>query len=470
MADWNRASTMALVLGVALAIGLRTGPAAAQLPASEAAPRMPTGFALAADTLLAKSYPPNAPGAVAIVVKDGRPVFRRAYGLADLEFGVLLEPDMVFRVGSLTKQFTAAAILQLVDQGKLALDDPVTKYVDGYDAGGHRVTIDQLLTHTSGVPNYTDMDEWFPHLREELTPWQILDIVKTKPFSFDSGTRFKYSNTGYLLLGLVIEKVSGRSYADYIRQMVLPLGMRQTMYDDPLRVMPRRVRGYEHYGDEWHNARYIGMSQPFAAGAIVSSADDLALWDTAILRGRILSESSRTRWFMPYTLASGRATRYAMGWAVTTHETLTVAEHGGGIPGFACHVVRMPSERLFVAVLSNNPPSGPDTLARQLTALAIGRPFKDPPVASVPAPTLESYVGTYELEDDEPMRVAVAEGRLTIEHHGRTRVMSASGPMDFFEPAGVLRLTFQPGASGDAMTMKVWGWGEPREARRVRRE
>ena len=431
---------------------------------------MPTGFALAADTLLAKSYPPNEPGAVAIVVKDGRPVFRRAYGLADLEFGVLLDPDMVFRVGSLTKQFTAAAILQLVDQGKLAVDDQVTKYVDGYDAGGHRVTIEQLLTHTSGVPNYTDMDEWFPHLREELTPWRILDIVKTKPFSFEPGTRFKYSNTGYLLLGLVIEKVSRRSYADYIRQMVLPLGMRQTMYDDPLRVMPRRVRGYERYGDEWRNARYIGMSQPFAAGALVSSADDLALWDTAIMRGRILSESSRTRWFTPYTLTSGRTTRYAMGWAITTHETLAVAEHGGGIPGFACHVVRLPTERLFVAVLSNNPSSRPDTLARLLTALAIGRQFKDPPTAPVPAPTLESYVGTYELEDDEPMRVTVADGRLTIEHHGRTRVMSASGPQDFFEPAGVLRLTFQPDASGDGMTMKVWGWGEPREARRVRQQ
>jgi len=461
---------MVLVLGVALAAGPRTGPAAAQLPASEQSPRMPTGFVLAADTLLAKSYPPNAPGAVAIVVKDGRPVFRRAYGLADLEFGILVDPDMVFRIGSITKQFTAAAILQLVDQGKLALDDPATKYVDGYDAGGHQVTIEQLLAHTSGVPNYTDMDEWFPHLREELTPRQILDIVQTKPFSFDPGTHFKYSNTGYLLLGLVIEKVSGRSYADYIRQMVLPLGMRQTMYDDPLRVMPRRVRGYEQYGDEWHNARYIGMSQPFAAGALLSSADDLALWDTAITRGRILSESSRTRWFTPQTLASGRATRYAMGWAVTTHETLTVAEHGGSIPGFTCHVVRLPSERLFVAVLSNNPSSRPDTLARLLTALAIGRPFKDPPTMAVPAPTLESYVGTYELDDDEPMRVAVAEGRLTIEHHGRTRAMAASGPMDFFEPAGVLRLTFQPEPSSDTMTMKVWGWGEPREARRVRKE
>jgi D-alanyl-D-alanine carboxypeptidase len=455
---------------VALAAGLHTWPAGALLAASEQAPRMPTGFALAADTLLGKNYPPNAPGAVAIVVKDGRPVFRRAYGLADLEFGVLLDPDMVFRVGSITKQFTAAAILQLVDQGKLTLGDDVTKYVEGYDAGGHRVTLEQLLTHTSGVPNYTDMNQWFPHLREELTPPQILDLVKPRSFSFEPGTRFQYSNTGYLLLGLVIEKVSGKSYADYIRQMVLPLGMRQTMYDDPLRVMPRRVRGYERYGDEWHNARYIGMSQPFAAGALVSNVDDLALWDTAIARGRILSESSRTRWFAPYTLPSGRATRYAMGWALTTHETLPVAEHGGGIPGFVCHVVRLPSERLFVAVLSNNPSSHPDTLARRLAALAIGRPFRDPPVAPVPTPTLDSYAGTYEMEDDEPMRVAVADGRFTLEHHGRTRVLSASGPMDFFEPGGVLRLTFRPEASGDVMTVKVWGWGEPQDARRVRKE
>ena len=232
--------------------------------------------------------------------------------------------------------------------------------------------------------------------------------------------------------------------------------------------MPRRVRGYERYGDEWRNARYLGMSQPFAAGALVSSVDDLALWDTAIERGRILSDSSRARWFTPFTLASGRATHYAMGWAVTTHESLAVAEHGGGIPGFACHLVRLPSERLFVAVLSNNSASQPSTLARRLAALAIGRPFKDPPVAPVTAPTLESYVGTYEFGDEnEPMRVVLAEGTLTIEQHGRTTALSASGPVDYFEPDGVLRLTFQPDASGDGMTMKVWGWGEPREARRV---
>ena len=218
------------------------GPTVAELSvaATSPAPHLAAG----ADALLARHYPQDAPGAVAIVVKDGRPVFRRAYGLADLEFGILLEADMVFRIGSVTKQFTAAAILQLVDAGKLTLDDDVAKYVQGYDTGGRRVTIEHLLTHTSGIPNYTDMDEWAAHLREELTPRQILDMIRVKPPEFEPGTQFKYSNSGYLLLGLVIEKVAGRPYADFIRQMVLPLGMRQTMYDDPVRVVPRRARGY----------------------------------------------------------------------------------------------------------------------------------------------------------------------------------------------------------------------------------
>jgi D-alanyl-D-alanine carboxypeptidase len=467
MCKLYRALTAALAIGFLAC--LVAWPARAQNPDSRNAPRMPAGFLGAADAVLARHYPQDAPGAVAIVVKDGRPVFRRAYGLADLEFGILVEPDMVFRIGSVTKQFTAAAILQLLDQGKLALDDDVTKYVEGYDTHGRRLTIEHLLTHTSGVPSYTDMEEWFPHIREELAPRQILDKFANRPLEFDPGTRFRYSNSGFLLLGLVIEKVSGRSYADYVRQMVLPLGMRQTMYDDPLRVIPRRARGYERKEDEWRNARYIGMSQPFSAGALVSTVDDLALWNTAIERGRLLSDSSRARWFTPFTLASGTSTGYAMGWAITTHEGLAVAEHGGGIPGFVCHVVRLPSERLYVAVLSNNTASNPTTVARRLAALAIGRPFKDPAVVPVPAPSLDAYTGRYELPDGEMVRVAAKAGALTIERHGEETRLSPSGPADFFEADGVLRVRFRADAAG-GMSVTLGGWGEPHEGRRVARD
>ena len=470
MLKLHRASATASILVLGFASALALLPAHAQKPDPPASPRMPSGFVAGADALLATHYPQDAPGAVAIVVKDGRTVFRRAYGLADLEFGILLEPDMVFRVGSVTKQFTAAAILQLADQGKLALDDDVSKHVEGYDTGGRRVTIEHLLTHTSGVPNYTDMEEWFPHLSEELTPRQILDMFRKKPLEFEPGSRFQYSNSGYLLLGLVIEKASGRPYADYIRQMVLPLGMRQTMYDDPVRVMPRRARGYERQSDEWRNARYLGMSQPFSAGALVSTVDDLALWNTAIERGRLLSESSRGRWFTPFTLSSGRSARYAMGWSITTHEGLPVAEHGGGIPGFACYIIRLPSERLFVAVLSNNGASRPATVAHSLAALAIGRPFKDPPVVAVPAATLQAYAGTYAMADDQSITIAVTGGQLTVEQHGESTALAASGPADFFEAGGVRRLTFEPDAATRGMVVRVWGWGEPLEGKRVDRD
>ena len=466
----DRASTKGLLLAHGLMTILLVWPAHAQKPDTPAAPRMPSGFAAGADALLARHYPQDAPGAVAIVVKDGRPVFRRAYGLADLEFGILLEADMVFRIGSVTKQFTAAAILQMVDAGKLALDDDVAKYVEGYDTGGRRVTIEHLLTHTSGIPNYTDLDEWAAHLREELTPRQILDMLRVKPPEFEPGTQFKYSNSGYLLLGLVIENVSGRPYADYIRQMVLPLGMRHTMYDDPVRVVPRRARGYEWEGDEWRNARYIGMSQPFSAGGLVSTVDDLALWNTAIDRGRLLSESSRARWFAPFTLKSGRTTGYALGWSVTKHEGLAVAEHGGGINGFASRVVRIPSERVYVAVLSNNGTSRSGTVARQLAALAIGRPFKDPLLAVVPVPTLEEYAGEYEMADGERIRVGTARSRLTIQEHGGPIALSPSGTAEFFEPDGVLRVSFRPDPATAGMSVTLSGWGEPREGRRVSRK
>ena len=249
-------------------------------------------------------------------------------------------------------------------------------------------------------------------------------MVKAKPLEFDPGAQFKYSNSGYLLLGLVIEKVAGRSYADYIRQMVLPLGMRQTMYDDPVRVIPRRARGYEWEGDEWRNARYIGMSQPFSAGGLVSTVDDLALWNTAIDRGRLLSESSRARWFTPFTLTSGRSTRVCTG--VVGHEAR------GPCGGRArrrdqrvsvVRVVRIPSERVYVAVLSNNGASRPGTVARQLAALAIGRPFKDPLLAVVPVPTLEEYVGKYEMADGE--RISGRDRQGPTDHSTTRRAVAA---------------------------------------------
>ena len=244
----GRAFANASILVLGLASALLVWPALAQKPDAPAAPRMPSGFVGGADALLAKHYPQDAPGAVAIVVKDGRPVFRRAYGIADLEFGVLLEPDMVFRIGSVTKQFTAAAILQLADQGKLALDDEVTKHVDGYDTHGRRVTLEHLLTHTSGVPSYTDLPEWFPHVREELTPRQIVEMFGPKPLEFEPGSRFKYSNSGYLLLGLVIEKVSGRTVrrlhpSDGAAAWHAPDDVRRSPAGDPAAGTWLRARG-----------------------------------------------------------------------------------------------------------------------------------------------------------------------------------------------------------------------------------
>src|SRR5262245_36905600 len=169
----------------------------------------------AINEVLEKSFKPNEPGAAVIVVKDGRVIFRKGYGMANLELGVPVEPDMIFRIGSVTKQFTAVAILMLAEQGKLSLNDEITKFLPEYPTQGHKITVEHLLTHTSGIKSYTGLPEWRPLWRKDVTMRELIDLFKDKPMEFAPGERWNYNNSAYVLLGAIIEKVSGQSYADF---------------------------------------------------------------------------------------------------------------------------------------------------------------------------------------------------------------------------------------------------------------
>jgi CubicO group peptidase (beta-lactamase class C family) len=464
---FGRIAGTVLLAAVAMATRELTPPQGPAIkPPVRVVSRAPAGLIPAADAILSRAYPIGEPGAVALIARGGRTIYRRATGLADLEFSIMLEPDMIFRIGSVTKQFTAAGILLLADRGNLTVDDDITKYLPDFDTGGRRITLEHLLTHTSGIVNYTDLPAWRASWGSDLTPPQIIDLFRHAPPTGAPGAAWRYSNSGYILLGAVIEKVTGQSYATFMRnQVFLPLGLTQTMYDDPRKVMPRRAHGYVRDGDGFANPPYLSMTQPFAAGALVSTVDDLARWDAALTATRLLSAASIARMFTPYRLTTGESSGYGLGWQLASHDGHAFAEHGGGIPGFACDVIRLAGDRIYVAVLSNQSSRTARRTARMLAALAIGRPFTNPKAATIPVETLDSYGGTYRHGADT-WTVSRSGSLLRLSDGSDTTDLTPSTATTFFEMDGPMRVSFAADAGGE-MQMTMGGWGEPAVAART---
>ena len=276
-----------------------------------------TELAQAIDAMLVEACKPDAPGAAVIVARDGNVVFRKGYGMANLELGVPIAPEMVFRLGSITKQFTAVAILMLAEQGKLALEDDITRFLPDYPTQGHTITVEHLLTHTSGIKSYTSMPEWLALRRNDLTVEELIDLFKDQPMEFAPGERWAYNNSGYVLAGAIIEKVSGQTYEQFLEQQIFePLGMARTCYDRTTRIVPGRVAGYDRGDEGIENAAYVSMTHPYAAGALMSSVDDLQRWDEALFAHRLVKPESLQRAFTPFVLNDGTSAGYGCGWGI----------------------------------------------------------------------------------------------------------------------------------------------------------
>jgi len=286
------------------------------------------------DKLLSDVYKPGQPGGAVLVKKQGKVILQKGYGLANLELNVPIEPDMIFRIGSITKQFTGVAILMLAEEGKLSLQDEITRFLPDYPTQGKKITIEHLLTHTSGIKSYTELPEWLPLQRKDMTVGEIIDLFKNQPMEFAPGEWWKYCNSGYILLGAVIEKASGKMYADFLQDRIFgPLGLKNSLYDSTSRIIPRRVPGYAKGNAGYENAPYLSMSQPYAAGSLASSVDDLAAWTESLLAGKLLKRETLERAFTPYKLKDGLDTKYGYGWCASDYEGHRLIEHSGGIHG-----------------------------------------------------------------------------------------------------------------------------------------
>ena len=412
------------------------------------------------DTLIQESYKPAEPGVAVIVVKDSETVFRNGCGMANLELNVPIEPDMVFRIGSATKQFTAVAILMLAEQGKLSLDDSISKFLPDYPTHDYLITVKHLLTHTSGIKSHTSLPEWVSLWRKDYTVQELIDLFKYQPMVFTPGTRWAYNNSGYILLGAIIEKVTGQTYGQFIQQSIFePLEMKQSYYDNPLQIIPRRVAGYDKSPEGFTNTAYISMTQPYAAGALASTVDDLALWDTALYTEKLLKPESLSQAHISHHLLDGSPTAYGFGWMISEYAGHRFIEHSGGVHGFRSHTMRLPDDRVFVVVLSNNGGVSPQKLAFKIAALIIGQPYQEPALVELQSNTLAQYEGVYETNTLNKIYITREDSHFFYQYGNglRAEIIPLSPNEFFFKEMSFNRLYFTNDVTKDIISVEIRG-------------
>ena len=357
------------------------------------------------------------PGGVVLVKRGDEVLLRQGYGLADLENQLPMRADAVFPLASATKQFTAMAVLKLVEAGKLALDQRIGELDATLPKGIAMVSVRQLLTHTSGIKNISSIQASRAARRNEADANSLIEFFAELPLEFAPGSQFRYSNSNYIVLTRLIEVLSGQSYADYLGQTIFePLGMSQTRYGSHVALIPGRAHGYQKDDNgAWLNAEFISMSQPQGAGGLVSSVDDLARWDTALNGRTLVDPKLLAQAFQPVTLTDASTQPYGFGWVISEVQGSPSVEHGGFINGFNSQILRLPQQQILVTVLTNAEPLYPADLSVELAAIALGQPYdKTPAAASDPKPLL----GRYQFAGDVQRDVLLIDGRLHSQYVG----------------------------------------------------
>jgi CubicO group peptidase (beta-lactamase class C family) len=304
-----------------------------------------------------------------LIAQNGKVLIAKGYGVADMELNVQNTPDTKFRLGPITQQFTAMAILELEENGRLSTQDSVCKYILRCPNDWQEIKIVDLLTHTSGIPDFTDFPEYEKTSMLPTTVPELLARFENKPLEFKPGNKLKYSSSGYEVLGAVIENVSGEPYARYLAEHIFePLGMNDTGYDSPARIIPRRASGYRRDGDTGIllNATYLDMSIPYSAGALYSTVNDIYRWDRALYSEKLVSNKSLNQMFTPYRDG------YGFGWKILKEFQRKAVAYGGKINGFSASIRRYPDDDACVIVLSNLQSVDAEKVSHDLGAILFG--------------------------------------------------------------------------------------------------
>lgn len=358
-------------------------------------------------------------GGAILIAKDDTAILSKGYGLGDVAAGTAIVPDTKFRIGSITKQFTAAAILLLHEDGKLNVNDPICKYIAECPEAWQPVTLHHLATMTSGITNVTSLPEFREFRLTDASPEQTIALVRGLPLKAVPGEKYEYSNSNYILLGMVIEKVSGKSYEAFLQERVLkPLGLKDTGYDNGKERLPNSALGYSVAGEKIVPATKASMAIPFSAGALYSTTGDLHKWTTSLLTGKLFKKTETLE-----KMLTPNKGDYAYGLMVVTEPNgRRRITHGGGIEGFVSDAAYFPNEKLYIAALVNNERGAASEVLRDLSAIYFGEPYSVPKkraAVKVAPEILDAYVGEYKIGEAVTFKIAREGDGLTIEPSGQ---------------------------------------------------
>lgn len=416
------------------------------------------------DSLAIEGLSKNVPGTVIYLSRGDQILYTKAFGKANIELDVDMKVDHTFRIGSITKQFTACAILKLMEQNKLSLTDDIRKYIPDFPSKNEVISIEALLTHTSGIINYTGLPSFTEELkRKDLTPKQLIDLFKDEPLEFKPGTDYKYSNSGYVLLGYIIEKLTNKSYGEYIDEVIFkPLGMKNSYYDNPNKLIVGRVYGYTQRNGHYRNANFLSMTLPYAAGSLVSNAADLQRWYTALHNGQFLKPETIKKAFSPFKLGNGRSTGYGYGWEIGNVQKSASVKHVGAINGFFTYAAYLPHENLSISILTNcDSPTELDILASKMLAIALGMPYNYKEITLTKS-KMEDYQGVYKLENGEEYTIRLQDGSLMYYPKGGLKThLIPCGNAQFVLENTLSAFSFNKNKAGEIDGFTINGTGLP---------
>jgi CubicO group peptidase (beta-lactamase class C family) len=425
----------------------------------------PADLASNVDALFKDSVHINTPGAAVLILRDGKTLFEKGYGLAQVDARTPITCDTRFRIGSITKQFTAAAILKLQEQGKLSVNDPISKYFPDWPRG-QEVTLRHLLTHSSGIHNFTAKPNFQTNVTVAIPLATLISSFKDDPYDFNPGVQFRYCNSGYVLLGAVIQKVTGETYDSYLRKTFFnPLGMKNTGVYPAGARLTNEALGYSYENGTVQRGVDWNMSNVAAAGNLYSTARDLSLWNEAIFGGRVLSTASLQAAFTVGVLAGDdpshpEDTGYGFGWTIDRLNGSREISHGGELAGFGSYLLRLPEYKLTVVVLLNCVPQLPNlqqwVLAREIARRALGpelpREVKKKVVTRVSSAALDVITGRYDMRDGLTMTVTRENDHVFMEITGRKKFeILPESDRTFFVNSGAAEATFVRNVNGQVV-------------------
>lgn len=355
-----------------------------------------------------------------LIAKNGHVLVSKGYGYSNYQLSIENTPQTKFRIGSLTKGFTAVAIMQLIEHNKLNLDDKLIKFIPDYPRGDE-ITLKHLLTCTSGISNHTEFDDFDKERRVyHFSISQVIETFKNKPLNFNPGERFEYSNSNYILLGFIIEQVSKMSYEEYVRQNIFkPLKMENSGFEKPEKVIKNLAQGYCFRNNEIENAKFRDMSNSYASGALYSTIEDLYKWDRALYTDLLTSKKSRELMFTPFK------DNYAFGWGVVDVFNHKMITHSGEIDGFTSNISRSPNDNMCIIILSNFEQTPISRINKDLIAIIFGKEYKIPEVINtikLSDDILQFYTGEYELKPGFVFTVSFNNGSLFCQLTGQPKL------------------------------------------------